>query len=229
MKSLNVAILSHLHFNGRDVPLNVHISKIREDREDEVEYLNIDYNSDRKILTIDKTDNPFNYDNMRYVNDMVYYISFIDNENKLYDNYTKTFFEHYKIKSANHLLSMITYTEMIKLRDSVKYYIVKVKKTFMDNLIKVIDYDRKFPYIKVNSKSKTPKDILENMGYSLPMTRLQVVAEFPMGVWFKENEGVAFSNWSWREIEAKTMYVSMKYKIDGFTDKYQASKMDKKE
>jgi hypothetical protein len=62
--------------------------------------------------------------------------------------------------------------------------------------------------------------------YNYVMTSLQSVSEYPMSIWFPENIGKAYTEWSWREQEIKRMYVTAKHMKDGFKDTVKAKAME---
>jgi hypothetical protein len=121
-----------------------------------------------------------------------------------------------------------TNTMFNKLKVEIEYYINKVKSEFRKKCRDFFDFDRKFPeYVKLKKEDEIPKDIEESMIYPYGMTLVQNAFEYTNSVIFKENKDKALIEYSWRENEFKVVYISMKSKIEGFTNKYQIYRTEK--
>ena len=59
------------------------------------------------------------------------------------------------------------------------------------------------------------------------MITFQTASEFPMQIWFSENIGKGFYDWSWREHEAKRIYITQKHKIEDFKESVKAYNIEK--
>ena len=110
------------------------------------------------------------------------------------------------------------------LKNEIDYYIGIIKNTFIKNTIKILDYERNFPVFNISDSF--PEKYKEFITYTNEMTKYQSGIEYSNVIIFPENLGKSLSEYSWRELEFKSLYISMKNKIEGFINSYQSWKME---
>ena len=94
----------------------------------------------------------------------------------------------------------------------------------MDKLVEILDYNRSFPNLII--EDTMPKSYKELLIYTNEMSKFQSGIEYSPVIIFRENIGKPLIEFSWREVELKCVYISMKNKIEGFLNTYQAWKME---
>ena len=99
--------------------------------------------------------------------------------------------------------------------------IKEMKDEFRKQLIEATELLQEFPKIPKNpddDKYAVPKQYIEYLNYPSAMVHLKACIEYSGEVYFKENLGRAFDDYSWREKELRKIYDTSKSKIDGFTE-----------
>jgi hypothetical protein len=123
---------------------------------------------------------------------------------------------------------LCTTNEIYSILEEISFYHEKLKKNFMDACIEMFELKREFPKIKLEDDkiSQYISRYSEYYQYPESMYALQFAAEYPMTIWFNENIGKAFNEWSWREIECKRLYMAMKNNTEGFRELVKAKAME---
>ena len=64
------------------------------------------------------------------------------------------------------------------------------------------------------------------MEYPIGLMELQQVSEYPMSIWFEENIGKSYNEWSWREKQLKKMYITTKVRLENFRELVKAKQFE---
>lgn len=205
------------------IPLLIHIDKIKNDKINNKK-LKIEFG--KNCTKLNKTENPFQdeIENYNFKNDILYYLNFID-DRKMFENFKYNFVELICGKNDLNLLydklmeKGLTKFTFLKFKSEIDYYISLIKNEFLEICKNIFDYERKFPP-EVKTKHSIDKKYKDCMIYPVNMTFIQPYLEYNNCIFFKENLNKAIIDHSWREIQFKTMYISMKSKIESFTNEY---------
>lgn len=121
-----------------------------------------------------------------------------------------------------------TLDEIHNIVNEITFYEEKMKKMFANSCIELFELEREFPKINLSDDKMSAfiGRYSEYFGYTDSMFSLQLVSEFPMNTWFQENVGKAFMDWSWRELEAKRLYLAMKNTTENFRETVKAKAME---
>ena len=212
------------------LPLYIHIKDIETD---EIHITNGKVEFLRNELMIDKTDSPFIEQYNEYVlkKDFLYFLRFID-KRQIFNNCTQSFAEFMYGCSTDEQLYYtlvglgLTVTMFQKLKTEIIYFINKIKSTFIQRCESIFEYNKKFPTLHIK-KDDIDKRYEEYYSYPTQMTMVQSALEYTNTTIFVENKGKVYSEWSWRELQYRTMYIHTKYKIEGFINKVQVYKFQK--
>lgn len=224
--NLDLYIQSYFEFNDLVFPLLIDIKKIKFFQE---EIYNYKVDIEDKYIKLDKTKNPFEdiYKKYEFKKNTIELLKYLDNR-KMFDD--KSFIEYtFGVDTTEKFFDILmkngfSSTQLVKLKNQINFYISKLQFEFIDNVKILLDTDRNFPNYAL--KNEIPVDIAKFMQYSEGMTVFQSVMEYPAFVLFDENKGKAFNEFSWREVQFRAMYFSMKNKIEGFINTYQNWKLE---
>lgn len=233
LNSLNFSIRSFISINDLIFPIIIHMSDIK-DEVNNIEEYKVDFISnqnDEFKYSVDQTEHPFkeNIELAKIKQRIKYVHQFIDFDMSEYDGTTisdamKILYD-YNIKNIDEFNEFIlslnsgALDDITKATYEINFYICRMKNRFIDTAKKILDWDRNFPYLKSPMDSMDINESLKIPGmYPYGMIELQSVAEYPMSIWFDENIGKGFNEWSWREKELKKMYITMKVKIENYKD-----------
>lgn len=229
LSKLNIYNETYVTINDIDIPIYIHIRDIKPFDSEHVNNFKLDIIQDD--MRVDETDSPFEgyYKKHKQEKKIRYYLQFIDNR-PIFDG--KTWLQH--MLSDNYsddiLLSMdklgMSYSMYIRLVNEINAYIQNIQAKCLEVIKDVIDYNREFPNITLKKESGL-KQYQEYLSYSQAMSVLQSNMEYTNSTLFEENIGKAFFDYSFREIYLKVMYISMKNKIEGFTNKAQSKQMER--
>jgi hypothetical protein len=214
--------------DGFNLPLFIHIK--------DIEYyqpniINKKIDVYKNELRHNKLPNPFQeqLELLEFKEEMMYYLRFIDNR-KLFDDLKQTFAQYYfdanTVEELYEALMENGFTDnnLQRLKNEINFYICDIKDKFMKRVIQILDYERKFPQFVISDKM--PKEYQELLQYTNEMSKFQSGIEYSNVIIFSENIGKPLIEYSWREIELKCLYISMKNKIEGFLNAYQSHKME---
>ena len=222
-------------------PIIVSISNIYDNQFPEIMEYKVDFISNKNgelKYNIDKTDFPYKEQvEISELRNKIYYIhSFIDfslinvyNEHlgdltkKVLDlNISnKEDFFIYIMQNDN-----IHEDDIIRIMYEINFLIVKCKNIFVERAIKYLDFDRVLPGITLDKKSQLVDQYKDYMEYPIGLMELQQVSEYPMSIWFEENIGKAYNEWSWREKQLKKMYITAKVRIENFRELVKAKQFE---
>ena len=222
-------------------PIIVNISNIYDNQFPEIMEYKVDFISNKNgelKYNIDKTDFPYKEQvEISELRNKIYYIhSFIDfslinvyNEHlgdltkKVLDLniYNKEDFFIYVMQNDN-----IHEDDITRIMYEINFLIVKCKNIFVERAIKYLDFDRVLPGITLDKKSQLVDQYKDYMEYPIGLMELQQVSEYPMSIWFEENIGKAYNEWSWREKQLKKMYITAKVRIENFRELVKAKQFE---
>ena len=231
---LNIIIKSFTDVGGFIFPLSVDIKNIVHNN-DAVYFIKIDMSSkpEDDIFHFGYEESPFKeqYHMLRYETELRFIYDFIDWD--LLDFKHGTFREMLKIKTPMEFVEwfmdsgLFTVEDIITMGNEIRNYINLVKSKFTEEASKLFGLRDEFPEIKLKDDGfSTPAEYLEYMFYNYNMLSFQASAELPMGVWFPENVGRGYTEYSWREQEAKRIYLSAKNKIETFKETVKAKQIE---
>ena len=229
LNKLNMAIESYVEIKGVIIPLYIHLKDIN-DYKEHIEFKKIEIIRDN--IKLDKTEHPFRKQIELYkkMQEIKYYLDFIDNR-PIFNGKTwkEVFLGIDKDDDIVDGLVKIGFSlfDFIKLKNEIGYYIQYLKKECVKTIIELLDYERAFPNITL--KDNKMKQYENYMTYTQHMSILQNAFEYTNAVLFPENLGKAYFEYSFRELQLKVMYISMKNKIEGFINKVQSKLMESPE
>lgn len=242
INSLNLSVRSFININDLFLPIIVDIKNIV-DKEEEIEYYKVVFmeNKDDFKYAVDTTENIFEdqIKNYEIKKKLLFIHKFIDFEiidssnnnvgitmNKLFD---------YDITNGESFVNMIFslpnfYNEedIIKAVYEINFYIGRIKNKFIEKAKQIFDWDREFPIVRLESDNLIDPNLKKHATYPFAMLELQCVSEYPMAIWFSENYGKAYDEWSWREKELKKMYITMKNRLESYTERIIAYSSEQK-
>lgn len=217
---LNLKIRSHTILCGMPLPLIVNIAQIKHATEEIIDYKITVTNSD---LIIDYLSSPFKSE--------ILYMALVKKIRKIWDCIDFDIAEEsiigkVNIKSFEEFEILCLHTDLCTLDqifstcEEILYYEEKLRKMFLNECVRMFDVEKQFPKIQMEEDSSTRYIQQYSKFFSYPeaMNGFQLVSEFPMQTWFPENNGVSFMEWSWRELECKRIYMSIKNATENFRE-----------
>ena len=234
--SLDIIRSFDLVLGAIDVPIRVHIKDIREElgsdilfNSEHIEYE--DENGEFKSFTIGE---PSKYETIRKLNNdkesLRGYFKFIDKEVKIFDCGDKTFMEYYNIDSLEELFEILDRSDFQTIKDKCDEMIKYIIDEFYKNIKLFLNNDVKCPTINTKPNNDVVlKQVTEYSNKPLGYLISQIGVEYPANIFFKENEGKAISEWSFREIQLQVLYISEKNRVDGLLEKWKAKKNEDSE
>ena len=241
---LNIVVRSYTKVNDLIFPLKIDIKNINYSDLSEEIFYKVDFISNKNgeyVYNVDTVNNKFEeeLEFIRLKNDILYIYKFIDFD--IQDYQGKTVFDYlniiYKNKYnlnteegfVNFLLNEPIFDKKIieRILYEINFLIIKVKNMFYERAIKYIDLERNMTPIKIKGfQTHVPANIYAEIIYPKSMIELQPVFEYPTQILFPENVGKSFAEWSWREVELKKMYLTMKSKIDSQKESIKAQEIE---
>lgn len=231
---LNISIRSFTEVGGLIFPLKICIKDISQEREDIIDY-KVEFISNKDddfVYNVDTTQSPFYKEiemlDLKQKTDHLF--KFIDHS--IRDAKGKSVCDYLNIYTSDDFFEFIVDNEFISIDNVIKmlyevnFLVAKVKGMFLERAMDFLDWNRHFPNIKLKQESRIPESFKEATMYPSSMIGLQTVSEYPMEVWFSENVGKSYSEWSWREVELKKMYITMKTRIENFRELLKAKEME---
>ena len=222
-------------------PIIVNISNIYDNQFPEIMEYKVDFISNKNgelKYNIDKTDFPYKEQvEISELRNKIYYIhSFIDFSlinvyNEHLGDLTKKVLD-LNISNKEDFFIYIMQNDNIHEDDitrimyEINFLIVKCKNIFVERAIKYLDFDRVLPGIILDKKSQLVDQYKDYMEYPIGLMELQQVSEYPMSIWFEENIGKAYNEWSWREKQLKKMYITAKVRIENFRELVKAKQFE---
>lgn len=227
---LNMYIETWTTINNVDIPIYIDIADINEYEE---------YSLNNKVeivgdkILIDYTDNPFKkqLDDYKTIKDIKYYLKFVDNR-KLFDgkSWIEMMSNNFGTDIYTGMQDIGLSLDMFKiLKNEIVFHIHKLKTKCLQIIVDLLDYDRDFPniHLKDTDSSKLMKRYKEYLNYTQHMSLMQNAFEYTDSILFPENKGRAFFEYSFREINLKVMYISMKSRIESFINTLQSKSMER--
>lgn len=222
-------------------PIIVNISNIYDNQFPEIMEYKVDFISNKNgelKYNIDKTDFPYKEQvEISELRNKIYYIhSFIDFSlinvyNEHLGDLTKKVLD-LNISNKEDFFIYIMQNDNIHEDDitrimyEINFLIEKCKNIFVERAIKYLDFDRVLPGITLDKKSQLVDQYKDYMEYPIGLMELQQVSEYPMSIWFEENIGKAYNEWSWREKQLKKMYITAKVRIENFRELVKAKQFE---
>lgn len=222
-------------------PIIVNISNIYDNQFPEIMEYKVDFISNKNgelKYNIDKTDFPYKEQvEISELRNKIYYIhSFIDFSlinvyNEHLGDLTKKVLD-LNISNKEDFFIYIMQNDNIHEDDitrimyEINFLIVKCKNIFVERAIKYLDFDKVLPGITLDKKSQLVDQYKDYMEYPIGLMELQQVSEYPMSIWFEENIGKAYNEWSWREKQLKKMYITAKVRIENFRELVKAKQFE---
>ncbi|MGL5690230.1 MAG: hypothetical protein ACRDD8_05345 [Bacteroidales bacterium] len=228
--SLNLKIRARTTLCKLPLPLLIDVANITNNRETVID-CTITLSNDKIIY--DRTKSPFakTVDYNLLVNRLKDVWNSIDMD-LAYENDTiisllnVTTFEEFEELCLH--TDLCTMEEILNILNEISFYNEKLKKNFIEECISIFDLRREFPKIMLKDDNMSAYIGKYNEYFSYPesMYALQLVSEYPMSIWFPENIGKSFMEWSWREIECKKMYMAMKNITENFRELVKAKALE---
>lgn len=232
--SLNIEIKSFTSVNDFIFPLRINIADINHSST-EYNFIKIDLDdkdSSKDILSVGMDFSPFKeeYDLNKYFFELDFIYKFIDWN--LYSKEYKTFAETLSIYNERDFrewflnCDIFSIEDILKIGKEIRYYIDCIKIEFINKILRLFELDKQPPNIRLKDGVDTPKEYTPFLTYNYNMTSFQTASEFPMEIWFPENIGKAYIEQSWREHEAKRMYITAKTRVENFRELVKAKQFE---
>ena len=239
--NLTFSIRSFTQLNDLFFPLKIDISNIYDNAFPEIIEYKVDFisNTNNELkYEVDLTDFPYKKQVEMYnLQQKIYFIhsyidfSLINEDNSDISELFKTKYD-LDIKNKKDFFTYITNNPNISENDiariiyEINFLIIKCKNIFIQRAIQYLEFDKVLPPIILDKKSQFVESNKEYMEYSIGLMELQQVSEYPMSVWFEENIGKAYNQWSWREKQLKKMYITSKVKLENFKELVKAKQFE---
>lgn len=230
MKEFNITRYSSIEIGSLRLPICISIDKIMDDYfyeipEYETTKRDIIALEGKDVLIEDQVNSDFFYgkfkDILRISKVLKIIYSFIDNESLKIANINALIFSESEFISTIINTSGVTQKDILNTFYIILSFIKDIKNEFRENAIKLLELLKEFPEIpkgQDDDKYKIPKQYLEFLQYSQSMVSMKTCMDYNGDVYFHENVGKAFEDYSWREKELRKIYDTNKSKIDGFTE-----------
>ena len=231
----NIALNSYFKINEYFViPLRIDIKDINFKDYDEI-FLNIDKSNNEIVIDYD---NPFleALEKSKLKKQFINVFKFINTYDDLFEE--GNIFQHLDINSHEQLFDYFcsigfTENEFMALHKKIIDDVNLVSDIFMKRATKYIrlnqdkKIDRGKPVFNNSSKADIKNyDIEQTQTYTKLQTMMEYHNETPL---FPENINKAYSEWSWREIQLRLMYVMRKSIIDNEIESFKADSMPRME
>lgn len=203
-----------LEINSFKIPIYAHIKNIRTKYVDEI--------------TIGENYDDFEFKRLRQVNISKLNFIHINIKDKIFNGFTQTFLEYYNLKSTDDLLYYFDEMDIQEFNNHFKNINSFLMTTYRDRLYNMFKLDEKEPDIRYKDKDDKPKELKDYLQYTYGYIIAQSVMEYTAQPFFEENIGRAVNEFSWREIELRLSYLTMKNKCEGLEHKWQMKKLDDK-
>lgn len=233
LNDFNISVRSFINLNDLIFPIKVHIKNIVDEKEDE-EYYKVNFIENKNDFKYSiETENTLFKEEFeatslkKKLKKIHIHIDFeMVNYNNLNISQIVNQLYGYNIIEFDEFVNFIYKTpgffnaeDITKAIYEINFYIGRIKNIFIEKAKNIFDWDRNFPKITLKSDSIIDDAHKKFMIYPEIMTELQPAAEYPMNIWFEENVGKSFNQWSWREKELKKIYITMKSRIESFTER----------
>ena len=228
-KSFNIAIRSQITIAKMKLPIIIDIARIKNFQEKEFIYYDIDLNNKKNtdieyVVTYDSSPFKRYYDNSNIELLAKRLYKYLDVDIKSESG--KSIISLYGILSEDDFIFFIknmkaTYAiDIDNALTKISLLESKVQNMFLERIIELFEVTKEYPKIELSkdSTSKIEEDHRRFMMYGAGMLEFQSISEYPMGVWFNENIGKAYTEWSWREIQAKQLYLTSKNRTEEFIE-----------
>lgn len=145
---------------------------------------------------------------------------------KLFDGFTKNFLEYYELNNLHELLEYLDESDIMEFNLHFKKINTFLMNTFRNRLYNMLKLDEKEPEIPYKDKHKKPKDLEDFLRYTEGYIIAQSIIEYSPQPFFDENIGKGVNEYSWRELEFRLAYLTMKNKCESLEHKWQMKIMD---
>jgi hypothetical protein len=200
------------------IPLRVDISNISI-----TEYNEIFFKGEKteRELIIDNNDSPFKqeYEYLIFKRGLKDFLKHLDLESKLFDNNKHTLLEHLELKTLDdlieHMLKVweVDIQTLMNLKIEISNYASMLMENFIYKLKEYLELNPNPREFKPDMKGINPKDY--DTSFSQTYIKLQSMIEYHNSTpLFKENYGKAYSEYSWREIQTRLMFLNRKNQVD---------------
>jgi hypothetical protein len=228
MNEFNIKRYTCINIGSLQLPICISIEKIKDSEELSFEYSDdkiIFYNEGGEMQVCKDNTTDFFYGKFKKALSDIKIIEFIykyidfDNIKKLKLEYMYMDFDEfyeYCMESYD-----VSYESLYLASNEILYHIQQIKQEFREIVIESIDFNKQFPNIPKlpdSDKYDVPEHMKEGFKYSESMVILKACFENNGKVYFKENVGKAYEDYSWREKELVLLYNTNKSKIDNYTE-----------
>jgi len=155
------------------------------------------------------------------------YLKFINIRDEMFDYGTKTFLQWMNMKSIEEIFDCLDRIDLIQLSSHIQEKINIVIDEFRTNLASMLELDKVLPSSgEYHGKQDMPNDLIKYLNYPIDYILAQAGIEFQTTPFFPENIGRAISEWSFREIEYRLSFLTIKNKKESAKSNFQMNKMD---
>lgn len=219
-------IISYFHFSEDFVlPLKVDISDIQI-KESKVRFLKA--KKENNTLMVDMTNSPYKheYEYVKFKSEILEYLDYVDCESKLFDKSKHNLLEHLELTSKAQLLDFlievveVPMSSFIELRNEIEGYKSVLMGNFMERLKEFMAYNDNLPTWKPDTKGINPSNY--DTSFTQTYIKTQSIVEYGSGIiFFKENIGKSLSEFSWRELQLRLMFLNRKSQVDSEQNRMQ--------
>jgi len=222
---LDVCIYSFFELRGINIPLKVHVNKIKNAEKYQLPDFDV-VKIDTENNVVDKTNIFFygKFQKLFHYKKMAEEIyEFIDYENMNFVDYL-LWFPRDKENFVDFILNseMCTVFELHNIYHEIIVLIKMVKEQFLKKLFDLVEIEKKYPEIKLVKNeftdTKTYKKYKDDMYMNTNMSVLNCFLEHNGEIFFEENIGKAANEYSWREYELRKIYKQKKQLFENFNE-----------
>lgn len=203
-----------LEINSFKIPIYAHIKNIRTKYIDEI--------------SIGDNYDDFEFKRLRQISISKLNFIHINTKDKIFNGFTQTFLEHYSLNEVEDLLYYFDEMDLKEFNEHFKKINSFLMITYRNRLYNMLKLDETEPEIGYKEKNDKPKELKEYLKYTYGYIIAQSVMEYTSQPFFEENIGRAVNEFSWREIEFRLSYLTMKNKCEALEHKWQMKKLDDK-
>ena len=207
------------------LPLKIDIADIRIKQEN---IKQVKIKVENNTLNINKMPSPYEtqYAYLKFENDTLSYMDYIDCDSRLFEGNTKNLLQHLGLKNKLELVNLlikemeVPLQVILNLKQEIELYKSNLMNSFLNRLKEYLIFNDNLPEWKPDTKGINPKNY--DTAMSQTYIKIQSMMEYHNSTpFFAENKGKSYSEWSWREIQLRLMFLNRKNQTDSEQNRMQ--------
>lgn len=195
------------------IPISIHIKDI----------------SLRHTQTLDILEDDYDINRAEEIELIKSKLNFINCNLKCFNSFEETFLEFYGLDKIEDILYFLDERDMVKYSIHISEIINLMIGTYRERLYSSLKLDEESPVIHYKDDDNKPKNLKEYLKFTDTYILAQSFIEFTGTPFFSENIGKGVDEYSWREIEFRMAYLTMKNKCESLEHKWQMFKMEERQ